>query len=74
MRVHRLPPEGQEKLFHFMDNGARRRLAAAMKRSATVRPDIRLYAEDLESTFWRHLFAGYTGHCQNSAHRRTRTV
>ncbi|MCP6612573.1 sigma 54-interacting transcriptional regulator, partial [Klebsiella pneumoniae] len=24
--VHRLPPEGQEKLFHFMDNGSWRRL------------------------------------------------
>lgn len=27
--VHRLPPEGQEKLFHFMDNGSWRRLGRA---------------------------------------------
>ncbi|WP_159178085.1 sigma 54-interacting transcriptional regulator, partial [Klebsiella pneumoniae] len=49
--VHRLPPEGQEKLFHFMDNGSWRRLGeSADERSATVRL-IFASTEDLEKHF-----------------------
>lgn len=49
--VHRLPPEGQEKLFHFMDNGTWRRLGESSdERSATVRL-IFASTEDLEKHF-----------------------
>ncbi|EBA4675612.1 AAA family ATPase, partial [Salmonella enterica] len=49
--VHRLPPEGQEKLFHFMDNGTWRRLGESSdERSATVRL-IFASTEDLEKYF-----------------------
>ena len=49
--VHRLPPEGQEKLFHFMDNGSWRRLGeSSEERSATVRL-IFASTEDLEKHF-----------------------
>ncbi|EEN7939896.1 AAA domain-containing protein, partial [Salmonella enterica] len=49
--VHRLPPEGQEKLFHFMDNGTWRRLGeSSAERNATVRL-IFASTEDLEKHF-----------------------
>lgn len=49
--VHRLPPEGQEKLFHFMDNGTWRRLGESSdERSASVRL-IFASTEDLEKHF-----------------------
>ncbi|EHM2229986.1 sigma 54-interacting transcriptional regulator [Salmonella bongori] len=49
--VHRLPPEGQEKLFHFMDNGTWRRLGESSdERRATVRL-IFASTEDLEKHF-----------------------
>lgn len=49
--VHRLPPEGQEKLFHFMDNGSWRRLGDSREElRATVRL-IFASTEDLEKHF-----------------------
>ncbi|HFZ8993808.1 TPA: sigma 54-interacting transcriptional regulator [Citrobacter freundii] len=49
--VHRLLPEGQEKLFHFMDNGTWRRLGESRdERRATVRL-IFASTEELEKHF-----------------------
>ncbi|WP_202304362.1 sigma 54-interacting transcriptional regulator [Dryocola clanedunensis] len=49
--VHRLPPEGQEKLFHFMDSGSWRRLGDSREElCATVRL-IFASTEDLEKHF-----------------------
>ncbi|SUH38925.1 sigma-54 dependent transcriptional regulator [Salmonella enterica subsp. enterica] len=57
--VHRLPPEGQEKLFHFMDNGTWRRLGESSdERSASVRL-IFASTEDLEKHFLATFIAGY---------------
>ncbi|MFL9616467.1 sigma 54-interacting transcriptional regulator [Klebsiella pneumoniae] len=69
--VHRLPPEGQEKLFHFMDNGSWRRLGeSADERSATVRL-IFASTEDLEldgeivSQLMRETLEGNVGGLEN---------